>query len=200
MGSDKATLVVGVQTLARTVCQCLEAVAGPVVEVGPGVAGTSVVVRESPAGGGPLAGVVAGTDALHRLRYRGPVLLVACDLPLVTVAALTWLATFPAVGSIVPTVDGRPQPLCARWSAVDLDAARDAYASGERSLRPLLRQPDVHLVDERWWGSVASPLAFADVDTPTDLSRLGLRSSPGTGPLDAPDTRDGIGTISGCRQ
>lgn len=189
MGTDKATLVVEAHPLAQTVYRRLRTVAAPVVEVGPGVSGAPIVARETPIGDGPLAATMAGLDALGHRGYHGPILLVACDLPLVSVDLLAWLAGLPGATSVVPVVDSHPQPLCARWSVTDLNSARSALAAGERSLQPLLTRPDVRFADRAWWGSVAQETTFADVDDPCDLDRLGLHWQPG------PDTRGGIGTV-----
>ncbi|MDA8070551.1 MAG: molybdenum cofactor guanylyltransferase [Actinomycetota bacterium] len=179
MGTDKATMVVGHRSLAERVAARLQAVADPVVEVGQGVSGVDIVVSEAPPGGGPLAATLAGAEALWSAGCHGPILLVACDLPLVTVALLQWLADVPGGSSVVPVVAGRLQPLCARWSALDIAEARQAYRRGERSMRPLTARPAVLLADERWWGSVSEPEGFADVDCPADLDRLRLEWRPG---------------------
>jgi molybdopterin-guanine dinucleotide biosynthesis protein A len=165
MGTDKAAL-----PAVSGLVDALRAVAQPVLEVGPGR--TSLpAVADDPPGQGPLAALAAGAAALG-LGSVGAALVLACDLPLVTVDLLRWLAAQP--GTAVPVVDGRPQPLCARWDAADLARARSLYDQGERSLRTLLDQADVTWLDESAWGAVATATAFADVDTPADLARLGL--------------------------
>ena len=63
------------------------AVASPVLEVGPAFASADAV-REDPPGGGPLAAVVAGWDALGRGAAQvDGVLVLAVDLPFVERAA-----------------------------------------------------------------------------------------------------------------
>jgi len=165
MGRDKAAF-----PAVAGLVDALLAVAEPVLEVGPGR--TSLpAVAEDPPGQGPLAALGAGAAAL------GPgtaALVLACDLPLVTVDLLRWLAAQP--GTAVPVVDGRPQPLCARWDGADLARARPLYERGERSLRTLLDGAGVTWLDKSAWGAVVPASAFADVDTPADLTRLGLAS------------------------
>jgi molybdopterin-guanine dinucleotide biosynthesis protein A len=56
----------------------------------------------------PLCGVVAA------LRLGRPVVVVACDLPFVAPALIALLAEAPEP-LVVPTLDGRPQPLLARY-------------------------------------------------------------------------------------
>jgi molybdopterin-guanine dinucleotide biosynthesis protein A len=70
---------------------------------------------------------------------------------------------------------GVPQPLCARYSARDLDRAVVLAALGRRSLRELLDGTDALLVGpEQWHPAAGHPEALEDVDTPADLDRLRL--------------------------
>jgi len=161
MGTDKATLVIEGETLAARAARLLAEVCAPVVEVGSGVTNLPSV-REEPPGSGPLAALLAGVD---KLDVGGPVLVLACDLPLVTAAALHRLARWPGVASVVPLVDGRPQYVCARWSEAALGAARAEFASGGSAMQ-VLASIDAEFVE--------GGADFVDVDTPADLGRLGL--------------------------
>jgi molybdopterin-guanine dinucleotide biosynthesis protein A len=150
-------------------------VASPVCEVGPGR--TTLRQAEGDPGEGPLTAIVAGWRSLRALGHEGPVLVLATDLPNVSVRLLSWLASRPGEGSVVPVVDGHAQPLCARWAPDDLDRAESVAGAGERSARAALG-PATAYPDEEKWGPVATPLDFADVDTPEDARRLGLDQSP----------------------
>lgn len=173
MGRDKSQLPLGDTTFARRLAGVLLDVVTIAVEVGPGVTGLPAT-RELVPGAGPLAAIAAGVDALRWKRHAGDALVVACDLPFVTSSALRLLADWSAPGSVVPVVDGRPQPLCARWSRRDLDDAQHRVASGEGSLRHLALRSDVTLLDATKWGAVADVATFVDVDTPEELKRWGL--------------------------
>jgi molybdopterin-guanine dinucleotide biosynthesis protein A len=176
MGADKSSLIVGGERLADRSARVLTEVCAPVLEVGPGHTGLDAV-REDPPGGGPLAAIAAGARALRELGHRGAALVLAVDLPLVTKEALAFLRDFPGPDSVVPFVAGQPQPLCARYSAEALDRAPSAVAEGEDSVRRFLRSlPSVQWVGPRMWGAVADERTFADVDTPEDLDRLGVRA------------------------
>ena len=111
--------------------------------------------------------------------------MLACDLPLVTSAFIRWLAQYPGERSVVPLVEGRLQPLCARWSAPDLRRSVARAAHGARSFRELLDEMAPVIVSPREWAGVALPSALADADTPDDLARLGLSWRPG-GPAGKP--------------
>jgi molybdopterin-guanine dinucleotide biosynthesis protein A len=164
MGRDKATIVVGGETLAARSARLLSGVAAPCIEVGPGVSGLPAVT-EQPPGSGPLAALAAGVAALAP---GAPALVVACDLPSLDVELLRWLAGHPGAGSVVPVTDRRPQPLCARWSAADLAVATGLVAEGARSMQELVRRSGALLVAPPD-GLVA---ALADVDTPEQLAQL----------------------------
>jgi molybdopterin-guanine dinucleotide biosynthesis protein A len=170
MGSPKADLRLDGETLAMRAARVLGSVCEPVLEVGPGH--TQLMhIREEPTGGGPVAALVAGWDAA-----RGPdaVMLVACDLPFVDQALVRLLATWPGAPTAVPVAGERLQPLCARFGAGAVDAARDLLAGGERSFRALLDAVPFDRVSEEEWRRVAPAHALADVDTPADAQRLGV--------------------------
>jgi len=169
MGTDKASLVVGGQRLAERTAALLVLLAAPVLEVGPGFTALPCT-RESPPGSGPLAAVAAGGAALEELRHRGPVLVVATDLPQLSASYLRRLAEQSAptpAHCVVPRdADGEPQPLCARYSVEALAQARELVAAGHRSMRALLAVAPV------MWLDAGTDGALLDVDTPADLERL----------------------------
>ncbi len=189
MGVDKATLLVGGVPLAWRVARALAAVGGPVVEVGPGAVPWLPVAREEPPGGGPLAGLVAGWSWLAAIGVEGPVVVAACDLPRLSTRTVRWLLERPGSGSVVPVLGGRPQPLCARWSGPALARAALALAAGERSLRPLLRDPETTLVPVDDWPE-EERVELVDADRPEDLAGLGPL---GPGPVEAGSVDVGSG-------
>ena len=187
MGFDKAAMLVEGRTSAARLAAVLSAVARPALEVGPGTTPLPAVLEELP-GAGPLVAIAAGWRALTGLGHGGPVLVLACDLPLVDEDVLRLLAGWPTTGSVVPVVAGRDQPLCARWSAADLAAVEGMVADGQRSLRGLLSRAGVVRLGEGDWGRSVSARVFADVDSPADAEELGVRwAPPGPSPgRDAP--------------
>jgi hypothetical protein len=67
---------------------------------------------------------------------------------------------------VVPTIEGREQSACARWSAAAVARAR---TNESRALGALLDADDATFVPFDDWGDV-----LTDVDTQDDLKRLGL--------------------------
>lgn len=173
MGRDKSGLVVDGVTLAERTATLLLRVVDTAIEVGPGVSGLAST-REEPPGEGPLVAIAEGRRVLRERGCDGAALVVACDLPLLSATLLTLLCDWEAPGSVVPIVRGMPQPLCAKWGRRDLDGARDLAAGGARSLRHLVSQPDVVLLDESDWRAYVNEVEFTDVDSPDDARRLGL--------------------------
>lgn len=172
MGTDKASIVIGVgRTCAQTVATRLSTVATPVIEVGPGKSGLTAVADDEPAAG-PLAAIATGWKSLRDMGHANAVLILACDLPAVTVDLLEFLARFPSLDTVVPVVNGRAQPLCARFSATSLDTCQHLVAEGRRSLRALLETTTVTWIEQETWSTVADERCFADIDTPEDLARL----------------------------
>jgi molybdopterin-guanine dinucleotide biosynthesis protein A len=175
-GTPKATFVVDGMRLADRVADTLGTVAEPVLEVGPGYT-TLVAVRESPAGSGPLAAVAAGAAGIRdRTDAEIPILVVAVDLPYVDRRLLALLRDHAAPGAVVPVLDGRAQPLCARYPADVHVVARALVDGGRRSMQALLDALDVTMVEESTWTAVASRRALADVDTREDARRIGIEA------------------------
>jgi len=171
-GRDKATARFGDSTLAERAARALRTATEPTIEVGPGVSGLPSVAD---ARHGPLVALAAGLAALP---HSSPVLLLACDLPLIDEGLLRWLAQHPAAGSVVPLAGDPPlpQPLCARWSPEALAAVPGLVDAGERSLRPLVGRSDVTFIAPAEWQAVAgSPDVLDDADTPDELERLRSR-------------------------
>ena len=175
LGAPKSELLVDGERLADRAARVLSQVCDPAVEVGRG-ASALACVREEPAGSGPLAAFAAGVTAIRSSGARGAVLVLAVDLPFVDVPLLEWLAHNEPAGTLVPTVAGRAQSLCARYAPDALDHANDVLATGERSMHALLDRLDVRYADESDWRAVADARAFLDVDTEADVARAGLES------------------------
>ena len=174
MGVDKASLVVDGETLAVRAGRLLATVCEPTLELGDGASGLDHV-REAPAGAGPLAALAAAGVTLRGRGFTGPALVLAVDLPAVGEPLLRWLRDRPGTATVVPRVDGRLQPVCARYGADALVAADSLVVAGVRALHDLFDVVDHEVVEESAWCAVATPESFLDVDTPADAARFGVR-------------------------
>jgi molybdopterin-guanine dinucleotide biosynthesis protein A len=142
LGGDKAAVELAGRLL---ISYPLEAIAAAgleaVVVTKPGEAPEprdEVTVLEEPAAPRhPLCGIVAA------LRVGRPVVAVACDLPFVAPRLIELLAEAPEP-LVVPTLDGRPQPLLARYEPSLLPQLEEALAREE----PLVRT--VEALGPRW--------------------------------------------------
>lgn len=89
----------------------------------------------------PLCGVIAAL----RLGGGRPVVVVGCDMPFVTGSLLAWLASLD--GLVVPAVDGRLQPLLARYEPVHVGALEIALGRDE-SMREAVARLEPRIVGE----------------------------------------------------
>ncbi len=166
MGQDKASMIFEGERLAARVGRVLAAVATPALEVGGGWSGLAQAERDPRQG--PLPAIAAGWQSLNSLGHFGDVLVVATDLPWISIDTLRWLSGRPGSASVVPAVGGRAQPLCARWSSPDLDRAVLLVENGERRASAVFGT-DTEFPDESVWGSSLPAEVFQDVDRPEDI-------------------------------
>jgi molybdopterin-guanine dinucleotide biosynthesis protein A len=115
---------------------------------------------------GPLGGLVALLRAA-RAGGQSEVLLLASDLPHLSAELLLRLAVFETSAlAVAPWIDGRYQPLFARYRVTGLALAEEALDAPDRSLQALLRA----------LGASAFPLDAADLaalvdwDEPADVT------------------------------
>jgi molybdopterin-guanine dinucleotide biosynthesis protein A len=171
--SPKALVTCGGQTLLARAMTTLERLCDPVVVVAPGEMELPVSrtdrVDDPPGARGPLAAMLAGLAS----RPFGEALVLAVDLPLVTVAALTALRAFRGDALAVMAAPGAlPQPLAA-WYAPGARALLEAaLASGERSLIAACRTLNPRLVIDDELTAIPEGGGFQwNVNTAEDLAR-----------------------------
>ena len=186
MGGDKAWVRIGGRTLAERVLEPLRAVCDTVVvscrmeTALPPLPGVDEAWVQRDEEGGAAAGIAS---ALREARGR-PILAVAISLPLISETVLRALTAVQGDGrsAVVPSLDGRLEPLVARWSPSALpilDGFR-THADLERVTR---------LVDHAVVPFAADDPAFLRVEVPEDVLRAHAV-------LDT--RRRAAGTLAGC--
>jgi molybdopterin-guanine dinucleotide biosynthesis protein A len=174
MGSDKAALPFGDETLLERVVRVVTGCADEVWLVareGQDLPALGLPVARDPAEGlGPLAGVIAGLRAMSA--ERG--FFVSCDSPLLTEAFVRHLLAL-SVGhaAAVPRVDEHLVPTTAVYSKTMLPAAEALLERGELRPRLLVAEPGVRVVEAAELTGVDPELrSLMDCDTPDDYQRL----------------------------
>ena len=171
MGSDKATLMLGEQTLLQRVVdvvaplfgELLVSVREPRTDIG------WPQICDQHQNAGPLAGVGAALE--HAATPW--IFVLATDMPFVRPALIELLAARRAAfDAVVPVVDGHPQPLAAFYSATALASINAVLAGqGKRSLRAALDRLNVCYVGQSELVAADPGLrSFFDLDTPDDLA------------------------------
>ena len=170
MGQDKAALLLeGLSLLDRVTATMRQSFSKVIVSVRQPREGVeSPQVCDEQIDAGPLAGLVAGMAQVD----TPWVFAVACDMPFVTEEVVRGLAALrDQRQAVVPVIDGHSQPLAAFYAASALEAMRASLASGDRSLRGVLRRLDVREVSEAELRVLDPQLrSFFDLDTPQDLA------------------------------
>jgi molybdopterin-guanine dinucleotide biosynthesis protein A len=171
MGSDKANLLLGEQTLLHRVIAKMRQVFPHVIvsvrQPRPEIDLPQICDEQS--GGGPLAGLAAGLGHIA----TPWAFVVACDMPFVEPAMVELLADYRSdFQAVVPVVQGYPQPLAAFYAGGCLDTLRAHLAGGgKNSLRAVLEQLRVRYVDESDLLKADPALrSFFDLDTPQDAA------------------------------
>ncbi len=175
-GQDKPDLVVGGSTLLAAVLGAgASAGAAPVIVVGPPRAGLDGirVVREEPAGAGPVPALRRGLAEMS----APSVAVLAADLPFLQAGHLRELrraVAADAAGAVLVDDGGRPQWLAGCWDTAVLRRALGGYQGD--SLRGLLAPLEPVLVRT----AAGERPAWLDCDTPEDLHRARalLRAKP----------------------
>ena len=171
MGGDKATTLLGEQTLLQRVVDIVEPLFGELrISVrAPRADLPWPQIGDRHQDAGPLAGLCAALEAA-----RTPwIFALATDMPFVKPALIELLAQRRAgFDAVVPVADGHPQPLAAFYSATCLETIRALLDAddGQRSLRAALDRLNVCYVGESdLLAADPGRRSFFDLDTPQDL-------------------------------
>lgn len=180
MGRDKASLLLGEQTLLQHVAGILQSVFPHVLvsvrQPRPDIALPQIC--DTYADAGPLAGLYS---ALTHAETPW-IFAVATDMPFIQPALIDYLATQrDRVQAVVPRVHGQPQPLAAFYATNCMTPYRALLeGKGTRSLCTALEQLKVCYVDESALLAADPGLrSFFDLDTPEDVAAARLTGKTG---------------------
>jgi molybdopterin-guanine dinucleotide biosynthesis protein A len=140
MGTPKALLPFGPETMLQRVVRLLADVVSPIVVVAavdqplPELPQSVIVTRDEQQGRGPLEGLRAGLKALPA--YVDAAYVTSCDVPLLEPGFVREMLDFANGFDIaVMEIDGFPHPLSAVYRRAVLSPVEDLLAAGR--LRPV---------------------------------------------------------------
>lgn len=173
MGRDKAQLKLGHSTLIERVLAAVEPLAAPCMLLAGDPAPFGhlglPVHADLRANSGPLGG-------LHTALSLAPsptVLLLACDLPFVTVDFLRFLLRESRDRqAVVPRNDDGLHPLCAVYARSCLPAVERALDRGDLRMRAFHAEVDVRILEPQEWQDLdPQKTLLANLNTPEDFRR-----------------------------
>jgi molybdenum cofactor guanylyltransferase len=171
-GQPKGLLLVGGRRIIDRQLEALRAVFARVLLVANDPApwsglGLAVLPDRTP-GAGPLAGIDAALAALAP--GEDAVVCVAGDMPLLTPAALALLRdAAPGAPAVAARVDGRLEPLFARYGRACAPAVAAAVAQGRLSAAALLAEVGATYLD---LAALDALTVLENANTPEDLARI----------------------------
>jgi molybdopterin-guanine dinucleotide biosynthesis protein A len=171
MGTDKALLTLGGETLLARALKTLGPVASDVRILGSAEkfgGGRWPVVEDIFPGCGPLGGIHAALSASASELN----LMLAVDLPFVPVPLLNFLiGRAKASGAMVtvPRSGGRFQPLCAVYGKSFTGVAEQALRAGQNKIDPLFSAVRTLIIEQAELEAQGfSPEVFRNLNTPFD--------------------------------
>lgn len=180
MGTDKARLVVGGKTFLQQIAETLQHVASNITVVGQD---SEDLALKSVSDVHPKWGALGGVHTALANCKAEWALVVACDLPFVTVDLCRRLSEFrPHHEAVVPIQSDRvPQPLCGFYKVNPcLDQATQLINSGKRRPLDLLQN-----VNTKWVAFSeledlrGSHKFFVNINTPDDYYDASRKGVPG---------------------
>jgi molybdopterin-guanine dinucleotide biosynthesis protein A len=178
MGQSKAIVPFRGRALAEHVVLALEAHVDEVVLVGDGPVPASIAGNRRLADASDCAGPLAGLLAALRAEPRAAWIVAACDLPLVTDAAVAWLLAQRAPGrwAIVPSLEpGLVEPLLAVYEPQSRHLLERLATSGMAAPHRIAREATVHCPQPP--PSLAP--AWRNINTPEELRAAEAESEGG---------------------
>ena len=171
-GANKARLRIGDERIVDRQLRLLREVADPVFIVSNDpepFAGLGVdVFPDRVASAGPLGGIYTAL----RASPCGRTLIVACDLPYLSLPLLHRLAAPSSVDLVVPRSERGLEPLCATWASSCADAIWRRIQSGNLKTALVVEELQVEELGPETLASFdPHGLLFVNINTPHDYER-----------------------------
>ena len=183
MGTDKALLRLGSETLLERSVHTLESVCTSVVICGgeadrytlPGIRCLADPLPDA----GPLGGLLAALEAAEA--GVGTLLVLACDLPFVTPSLMKLLlSTEPNLPVLIARSAGVTQPLCGRYATSLAPALRAFLERGERKVLGFVSaSPHTYLTVEQGH-PLFHPSLLSNINLTDDLAQAAAIMQRGT--------------------
>ena len=173
MGSDKALLPFGTQTLLQRALETASGVAHRVRIVGPAdrYRPFGNVVEDIYQGCGPLGGIHAALTATRTDLN----LILSVDMPLMSAEFLDWLVQQAKASEhmvVVPHAAGGLQPLCATYRRGAAAAAEQALKAGDFKINHLFSRVATRIIAEQEIMAAGfTPDIFRNINTPEEYER-----------------------------
>jgi molybdopterin-guanine dinucleotide biosynthesis protein A len=175
MGMDKAFIALDGRTLLARMLDLARLVSPEVAIVGDAAkfAPFAPTVQDVFPGCGPLGGI----HAALRASKSDMNLILAVDVPFVSLALLQYLITRAGnAPDALATVarSGGWQPLCAIYRREFQDAAERALRAGRHKIDALFAEVRMHVIEEQELETAGfAPRIFRNLNTPDDLAQAG---------------------------
>lgn len=172
-GSNKALAIFQGKSLLQKAIDLAESISQSILIIGDSAlqqyTGHQVVPDIIP-GRGPAGGIYTGLSL-----SKSPLnVVVAVDLPMISLTIIEYLITFSGKGyeAIVPEENGQAQPLCAIYTLNYLDWMEKAVKTGKLKMKEIINRPLTYYPKIGENLPFYSSLLFNNVNTPAELSKL----------------------------
>jgi molybdenum cofactor guanylyltransferase len=189
MGTDKASVLLGRETLLQRCCRLISGIADPVVVVAgpsqelPKIDQRILVVRDDLPGEGPLTGLLTGLRHVRQAVSADdfPIWVGSCDAPFVNAGVVkTMVSELQHFDAVAIRHGGRTNPHSAVYRSEVIDTVERIVMSGERRATSILEPLSVKTLESSVLQAIDPDLLFlCNINTVEDLERARARVGEG---------------------
>lgn len=185
MGTDKASVLLGNETLLQRCCRLISVFADPVVVVAgpsqdlPELDQRVRVIKDDLPGEGPLAGLLAGLRHLRKTvpDVDFPIWVGSCDTPFVNVGVVkTMVSELHDFEAVAVCHCGQTNPHSAVYRSTVIDKVERIVLNGERRAMSIFDELSVKTLESEVLIEIDPDLSFlCNINTVEDLDRARAR-------------------------